>query len=269
MLSARLRAGPSANVVVMIERLAGAVNAAAAPLRKRVAIEQGAVVDHPAEDRREREDRQRADQHAPAPEQVGEAPAEQQQAAVAEHVAGHDPLQRGGGEVEVGADRGERDADHRDVEPVEEEDTAEHHERAPEARVPVQVRVGGRGRGGENRHGRMRLHACASFAGASFVKRNICWCLAKVHARHDRARAGSEPRRELARPARSARARHLRARARSPGRARAGGERVRGAGAARRAGQGPAPHAGAGRLRPPQPERAVAPDRAARSRRAS
>jgi hypothetical protein len=37
MLSARLRAGPSANVVVMIERLAGAVKAAAAPLRKRVA----------------------------------------------------------------------------------------------------------------------------------------------------------------------------------------------------------------------------------------
>ena len=37
MLSARLRAGPSANVVVMIDRLAGAVNAAAAPLRKRVA----------------------------------------------------------------------------------------------------------------------------------------------------------------------------------------------------------------------------------------
>ena len=38
MPEARLRAGPSANVVVMIERPPGAVNAAAAPLTKRVAI---------------------------------------------------------------------------------------------------------------------------------------------------------------------------------------------------------------------------------------
>src|SRR5919201_2377744 len=38
MLSARLRAGPSANVVVMIDRPAGAVNAALTPLMKRVAM---------------------------------------------------------------------------------------------------------------------------------------------------------------------------------------------------------------------------------------
>jgi hypothetical protein len=38
MLSALLRAGPSANELVTIERPAGAVNAAAAPLMKRVAI---------------------------------------------------------------------------------------------------------------------------------------------------------------------------------------------------------------------------------------
>jgi hypothetical protein len=38
MLSALFRAGPSANVVVMIESTAGAVNAAAAPLMNLVAI---------------------------------------------------------------------------------------------------------------------------------------------------------------------------------------------------------------------------------------
>ena len=100
-----------------------------------------------AEDRGDREHGERGEQHAAAPEQVGEASAEQQQAAVAEHVAGDDPLQGGGGEVEVLADRGQRDADHGDVEPVEEEDAAEHHERAPEARVPVEGSVGGRGSG--------------------------------------------------------------------------------------------------------------------------
>ena len=77
---------------------------------------------------------------APA-EQVGRAAAEQQHAAQPEHVGGDDPLQLGGGEAEVGLDRRERDADHRDVEPVEEEHTAQQ-DSAPGGR-PSDGRAGG------------------------------------------------------------------------------------------------------------------------------
>ena len=90
--------------------------------------EQGAVVDESAEGRGDGEDAERDEQRPPPAEQVRGAPAEQQQPAVAEHVAGHDPLQLRGREVQVGVDRGQRDADHRDVEPVEEEHAAEDDE---------------------------------------------------------------------------------------------------------------------------------------------
>ncbi len=90
--------------------------------------EQGAVVDEPAEGRGDREDAQR-DEQGPAPaEEIGGPPAEQQQSAVTEHVAGHDPLQLRGREVQVGVDRGKGDADHRDVEPVEEQHAAQDDE---------------------------------------------------------------------------------------------------------------------------------------------
>ena len=90
--------------------------------------EQRAVVHEPAEGRGDGEEAQ-GDEQRPAPaEQVGGPPAQQEQAAVSEHVAGHDPLQLRGREVQVGVDGGERDADHRDVEPVEEEHAAQDDE---------------------------------------------------------------------------------------------------------------------------------------------
>ena len=109
--------------------------------------EQRAVVDEAAQGRGDREDRQADEQCPPAAEEVGGAAAEQQQAAVPEHVAGHDPLQLGGREVQLGVDRGQRHADHRDVEPVEEEHAAEDEEQ----------QVGG-GEAGEHAH---RIHADA------------------------------------------------------------------------------------------------------------
>ena len=139
----------------MIERPAGAVNAAAAPLMKRAAISSGAAVDERAEQRREREHRERHQQHAPPAEQVRGAPAEQQQAAVAEHVSADDPLQGRGGEVEVGIDAGEGNADHRDVQSVQEEDAAQDEERDP--RPPVETGRGNRGWGGD-------VHDSASYA---------------------------------------------------------------------------------------------------------
>ena len=128
MLRARLRSGPSRKVVVMIDRPAGAVNAADAPLRKRVTTSRVPLFDETAERRGDGEDGQRDQQRPPAAEQVGGAPAEQQQAAVPEHVARDDPLQLRGREVQVGVDGGQRDADHRDVEPVEEEHAAQDDE---------------------------------------------------------------------------------------------------------------------------------------------
>ena len=141
-----MRSGPSGNVVVMIERPAGAVNPAAMPLMKRAAISSGPLLTSAPDERREREHDERDDQHALAAEQVGRAPAEQQETAVAQHVAADDPLQGRGGEIEVGFDAGERNADHRDVQSVEEEDAAENEERDPQP--PVEGR-GVRGRGGD------------------------------------------------------------------------------------------------------------------------
>ena len=66
--------------------------------------EQRAVVDEAAEQGGHGEDAERDQEDAPAPEQVGGAAAEQQEAAVAEHVGAHDPLEAAGGHGQVGAD---------------------------------------------------------------------------------------------------------------------------------------------------------------------
>ena len=99
--------------------------------------EQRAVVDQAADGGGDDEHAEPDEQDPPSTEQVGGAAAKQQQPAVAEHVAGHDPLQLGGGETELVADRGQRHADHRDVEAVEEEDAAEHGKERPGAGLPV------------------------------------------------------------------------------------------------------------------------------------
>src|SRR3954462_7274335 len=100
MLSARLRASPSAKFVVMIDSAAGAVKAAAAPLIRRVATSRvGSLVAAPSSDAkggvprrgpgrgRDGEDRHGDEKAASAPEQIGGAPPEEQQPAVAEDVA--------------------------------------------------------------------------------------------------------------------------------------------------------------------------------------
>jgi hypothetical protein len=71
-----------------------------------------------------------------ASEQVGGAAAEQEQTAVAEDVARHDPLQLSSGEVKVLLDGGQCHPDHRHVESVEEQDTAEDDERGPQRPAP-------------------------------------------------------------------------------------------------------------------------------------
>ena len=73
-----------------------------------------------AGERGEREQRQPGDEHAPAPDQVSGAAAEQQEAGERDRVSVDDPLQVLLGEVQRVADRGERDVHHGDVE--------DHHE---------------------------------------------------------------------------------------------------------------------------------------------
>ena len=79
-------------------------------------------------ERGEREESEPADEDAPSPDQVGSAPAEEQEAAVGEHVAADDPLQALLGEVQVVPDRGQGDVDDRDVEEVEELDEQQQRE---------------------------------------------------------------------------------------------------------------------------------------------
>ena len=95
--------------------------------------EQRPVVHERTEHRRNREHAKGNQKHLPPTKKVCGAPAEQQEPAVAEHVRAHDPLQRARREAEVALDRRQCDADHRDVEGVQEEGAAEHEQRAPGA----------------------------------------------------------------------------------------------------------------------------------------
>ena len=70
-----------------------------------------------------------ADQEdAPAPEQVGQPAAEQEQAAEGQGVGGHHPLEAGGAEVEVVLDGGQGDVHDRHVEDDHELGQADHDE---------------------------------------------------------------------------------------------------------------------------------------------
>ena len=159
---ARLRSGPSGNVVVMIDRPAGAVKAALSPLMKRLAMSRGAGVDESAEERGEGEDSQGHQEDLAPAQQVGGAAAEQQQAAVAEDVAADDPLQGRGGQAEVGADGRQGHADHGHVQGVEEHRGAEHEQGAPQPGCPAHLGPHFRCGSGERRgHGTgdyMQLH---------------------------------------------------------------------------------------------------------------
>ena len=102
--------------------------------------QQSRPADDPAEQGSPREQRQRHQEDAAPAQQVRRAPAEQQQAAVPEHVGADDPLQRGGGEVQVGADDRESDADHGHVQRVQEQRAAQHEQDGPLPGAPRPAR---------------------------------------------------------------------------------------------------------------------------------
>ena len=76
----------------MIDRPAGAVNAALMPLTMRVSTSSVPSLTRPPIADATTNTREPDQQHAAAAEHVGGAAAEQQQPAVAEHVARNDPL---------------------------------------------------------------------------------------------------------------------------------------------------------------------------------
>jgi hypothetical protein len=89
----------------------------------------------PAEERCGSEDDEPDHEHAPAAEQVGCPPAEQEETGEGEGVGAHHPLQPLRRESELVLDRGERDGDDRRIEDDHEEGAAEERERPPTARI--------------------------------------------------------------------------------------------------------------------------------------
>jgi hypothetical protein len=85
----------------------------------------------PTEQRAEREERKPDEKESPAPEEVGEPPAEQEGAAEHDRVGGDHPLQVLLGEAEIALDRGQGDVNDRDVENDHELRSDDQRERHP------------------------------------------------------------------------------------------------------------------------------------------
>jgi hypothetical protein len=122
-----LRSRPSLKVVVRIERADGVIVAAPRPWIPRAMMSDSSLQASPQRS----EPNEAAHEDAPPAEDVGEAPAQQEEAAEDERVGADHPLEVLLGEAEVGLDRRERDVHDRDVEHDHELDGAEQRERPP------------------------------------------------------------------------------------------------------------------------------------------
>ena len=135
--SALFRSEPSGKVVEMIERAVGVMIAAPTPWTRAGGDERRRRPGEPAEERRGREEEDTGHEQATAPEQVGRASSEQEQAAEGERVGAQHPLQALLREAEVRLDRGQRHEHDRGVEDHHEEGAAEERERPPAAGIGV------------------------------------------------------------------------------------------------------------------------------------
>ena len=100
----------------MIARVAGERIAPPMPWSARAATSVPGDGRDRAEQRGAGEEQGAGEEHAPAAEEVGRAPAEQQEAGEGERVGVQDPLQAVGGEAQRVLDRRQRDVHDRDVE---------------------------------------------------------------------------------------------------------------------------------------------------------
>ena len=131
MPSALLRSAPSSNMFITIDSAAGSTIAAPIPWTPAHRDQERVGGREPAGERGGGEHAEPDHEHAAAPEQVGGAPAEQQEAAEGEAVGGDDPLQVRLREVELAADRRQRDVDDREVDDRHEVGHGQHREGAP------------------------------------------------------------------------------------------------------------------------------------------
>jgi len=107
--------------------------------------EQARGAGQPGGQRRQAEHGKPGDQHAPAAEQVAEAPPEQEKAPEGEDVAAGHPLQVLLGEVQAALDRRQRDVDDRRVDDAEELHGAQQQQcERPQPRSQREARAGGR-----------------------------------------------------------------------------------------------------------------------------
>jgi hypothetical protein len=114
-------------VVVMIDRPAGAMKAAATPVAARATMSiQGSLASAPSPVKRE-EDRECDEEDPAPPEEICRAAAEEHESSVTEDVRADDPLQLAGLHGQVGADRRQGHVEHADVDALQ-EDRAAHHE---------------------------------------------------------------------------------------------------------------------------------------------
>ena len=130
---AMFRSRPSRKVVVRIDSAAGEMTAAPRPCRARAPIREGALHASPATSEPAAKSDEPEEEDAPAAEQVGGAPAEQQEATERECVGADHPLQVLLREAEVELDRGKSDVDDCDVEHDHELDDAEERQCEPSA----------------------------------------------------------------------------------------------------------------------------------------
>ena len=127
--SALARSGPSGTVVVMMLSAAGETSAAPRPCSARAATRKPGEVARPSSSEASGEQRDADQEQAATAEEVAGAAAEQQEAAEDQHVGVDDPLEVGGGEVQVGLDGGQRDVRDRRVEDHHELREADHDDR--------------------------------------------------------------------------------------------------------------------------------------------
>ena len=131
--SAMLRSRPSRKVVIRIESAAGEMIAAPRPCIARAPISEASLQARPASSEPAANSHEPDEEHAPPAEQVGGAPAEEEEAAEDERVGADHPLQVLLREPEVDLDRGQRDVHDRDVEHDHELHDAEERECPPVA----------------------------------------------------------------------------------------------------------------------------------------
>jgi AcrR family transcriptional regulator len=125
-----LRSAPSLNVVVTMLSAAGETNAAPRPCSAR-GDEPELALGQSAEQRGAGEEDHPRDEEPAAAQQVGQAAAQQQEAAEDQGVGVDDPRQVVLLEVQVAADRGQRDVDDRGVEDDDELRAGQEGEREP------------------------------------------------------------------------------------------------------------------------------------------